>query len=162
MATAGLIGIAAWLLPGIAQFIWFFLFFGFVFTPFQSFVNARLVGMVGQTVDIPFVREATIILSGYRGVDIWFIPFPLGNYGAQTMKFREIELTGTQFTSIIRAEVFMVPIVLFTELSLRLLYMETGADPVGFLSLCPANLAAARLPAMPLYHRHHAQRTGHR
>ena len=115
LATAGLIGIAAWLLPGIAQFIWFFLFFGFVFTPFQSFVNARLVGMVGQTVDVPFVREATIILSGYRGVDIWFIPFPLGNYGAQTQKFREIELTGTQFTSIIRAEIFMVPIVLFTS-----------------------------------------------
>ena len=115
LATAGLIAIAAWLLPGIAQFIWFFLFFGFVFTPFQSFVNARLVGMVGQTVDIPFVREATIIFSGYRGVDIWFIPFPLGNYGAQTQKFREIELTGTQFTSIIRAEIFMVPIVLFTS-----------------------------------------------
>ena len=115
LATVALIGIAAWLLPGISQFIWFFLFFGFVFTPFQSFVNARLVGMVGQTVDIPFVREATIILSGYRGVDIWFIPFPLGNYGAQTMKFREIELTGTQFTSIIRAEIFMVPIVLFTS-----------------------------------------------
>ena len=115
LATVALIGIAAWLLPGISQFIWFFLFFGFVFTPFQSFVNARLVGMVGQTVDIPFVREATIILTGYRGVDIWFIPFPLGNYGAQTQKFREIELTGTQFTSIIRAEIFMVPIVLFTS-----------------------------------------------
>jgi len=115
LATAGLIGIAAWLLPGISQFIVFFLFFGFVFTPFQSFVNARLVGMVGQTVEIPFVREATILLSGYRGVDIWFIPFPLGNYGAQTQKFREIELTGTQFTSIIRAEIFMVPVVLFTS-----------------------------------------------
>jgi len=115
VATTALIGIAAWLLPGFSQFIWFFLFFGFVFTPFQSFVNARLVGMVGQTVEIPFVREATIILSGYRGVDIWFIPFPIGNYGAQTQKFREIELTGTKFTSIIRAEIFMVPIILFTS-----------------------------------------------
>ena len=115
VATTALIGIAAWLLPGFSQFIWFFLFFGFVFTPFQSFVNARLVGLVGQTVEIPFVREATIILSGYRGVDIWFIPFPIGNYGAQTQKFREIELTGTQFTSIMRAEIFMVPIILFTS-----------------------------------------------
>ena len=114
-ATTALIGIAAWLLPGFSQFVWFFLFFGFVFTPFQSFVNARLVGLVGQTVEIPFVREATIILSGYRGVDIWFIPFPIGNYGAQTQKFREIELTGTKFTSIMRAEVFMVPIILFTS-----------------------------------------------
>ena len=118
LATFSIIGIAWFLLPeftGSIRIIIFFLFFGFIFTPFQSFVNARLVGMVGQTVDIPYVREATIILSGYRGVDIWFIPFPLGNYGAMTQKFREIELTGTKFTSIIKAEVFMVPIVLFTS-----------------------------------------------
>lgn len=114
LATAGLILIAAMLLPAFKSFVWFFLFFGFVFTPFQSFVNARLYGMVGQSVDIPFVREATIILSGYQGVDIWFIPFPLGNYGNQCQKFREIELTGTSFTSVIKAELFMVPIVLAT------------------------------------------------
>ena len=114
LGTIGLISIAWKFLPEFKQFIWFFLFFGFVFTPFQSFVNARLVGMVGQTVSIPFVREATIILSGYQGVDIWFIPFPLGNYGNQTQKFREIELTGAKFTSIVKAELFMIPIILFS------------------------------------------------
>lgn len=114
LATAGLISIAWMWLPAFKQFVWFFLFFGFIFTPFQSFVNARLVGMVGKTVSIPFIKEATIILSGYQGVDIWFIPFPLGNYGAQTQKFREIELTGTKFTSIAKAEMFMLPIVLAT------------------------------------------------
>ena len=115
VVTAGLIAIAWALLPDFdrARFLMFFLFFGFVLTPFQSFVNARLVGMVGQTIEIPYVKESTIILSGYQGVAIWFIPFPLGNYGAQTQKFREIELTGTKFTSIIKAEVVMVPIVLF-------------------------------------------------
>jgi len=114
-ATGMLIFIAYLLLPEFAQFFWFFIFFGAIFTPFQSFVNARLVGMVGQTVEIPFVREAMILLSGYRGVEIWFVPFPLGNYGAYTQKFREIELTGTKFTSIVKAEVFMVPIILFTS-----------------------------------------------
>ncbi|MBT3343930.1 MAG: hypothetical protein HN712_17515 [Gemmatimonadetes bacterium] len=113
LATAGLIVIAWIFLPSFARFWGFFIFFGFIFTPFQSFVNARLVGMVGQTISIPYVREATIILSGYQGVDIWFMPFPVGNYGAQTQKFREIELTGTSFRSIIRAELVMVPIVLF-------------------------------------------------
>ncbi|MDA0333556.1 MAG: hypothetical protein O2782_00130 [bacterium] len=112
VASAGLIFIAWLYLPAFSQFIGFFLFFALVFTPFQSFVNARLVGMVGQSISIPYVREATIILSGYQGVDIWFMPFPLGNYGAQTQKFREIELTGTKFTSIIKAEVCMVPVVL--------------------------------------------------
>ncbi|MBI2502083.1 MAG: hypothetical protein HYW07_02485 [Candidatus Latescibacteria bacterium] len=115
LATVALILIASFLLPEFSRFIWFFLFFGFIFTPIQSFVNARLVGLVGQTVELPFVREATIILSGYRGVDIWFIPFPLGNYGSSTQRFREIELTGTKFTSIMRAEIFMVPIILFTN-----------------------------------------------
>ncbi len=115
LVTAALILIAAFLLPEISRFIWFFLFFGFIFTPIQSFVNARLIGLVGQSVELPFVREATIILSGYRGVDIWFIPFPLGNYGAAAQRFREIELTGTRFTSIIKAEIFMVPIILFTN-----------------------------------------------
>ena len=113
-ASAGGLILIAWvLLPEFGSFVYFFLFFGFIFTPFQSFVSARLVGMVGQTIDFPYVREATIMLSGYQGIDIWFIPFPLGNYGAQTQKFREIELTGTRFTSIIRAELLMVPIVLF-------------------------------------------------
>lgn len=115
LSTAAIIAIAWFLLPEVARFIWFFLFFGFIFTPIQSFVNARLVGLVGQTVAIPYVREATIILSGYQGVDIWFIPFPLGNYGAQTQKFREIELTGTRFSSIVKAELTMVPIVLIAS-----------------------------------------------
>ena len=113
VSAAGLILIAWFLLPEFDRFVLFFLFFGFVFTPFQSFVNARLVGMVGQTIEFPYIREATIMLSGYQGIDIWFVPFPLGNYGAQTQKFREIELTGTRFTSIIKAELLMVPIVIF-------------------------------------------------
>jgi hypothetical protein len=112
LSVTMLVIIASLLLPGFGNFLWFFLFFGFIFTPFQSFVNARLVGLVGHAVDIPFLKEVTLILSGYKGVEIWFVPFPLGNYGVQTQKFREIELTGTTFTSIIRAEVFMVPIIL--------------------------------------------------
>ena len=158
VATTALIGIAAWLLPGFSQFIWFFLFFGFVFTPFQSFVNARLVGLVGQTVEIPFVREATIILSGYRGVDIWFIPFPIGNYGAQTQKFREIELTGTQFTSIMRAEIFIVPIILFTSF-LYGSYIWKLAPIPSASPLRAVDLASASLSAVPVYDRNDASGT---
>ena len=115
LATGGTIVVAMVLLPDFSHFLWFFLVFGFVFTPIQSFINARLWAMVGQTVTIPYVREAFIILSGYRGIDIWFVPLPLGNYGAQAAKFREVELTGTKFTSILKAEVFMVPLVLATS-----------------------------------------------
>jgi len=115
LSTFAIIGIAKILLPDFSRFAWFFLFFGFVYTPIQSFINATLWATVGQTVSIPYVREATIILSGYRGVDIWFVPIPIANYGVTVQKFRVTELTGTKFTSLIKAEAFMVPITLLTS-----------------------------------------------
>ncbi|MDA0748712.1 MAG: hypothetical protein O2954_19520, partial [bacterium] len=93
----------------------FFFVFAFVYTPLISFVNARLDGLVGQNVNIPYIREATIFLSGFHGIDIWFVPFPLSNYGASAERFRQIELTGTKFTGILKAEFFMVPLVLVTS-----------------------------------------------
>ncbi|OGG54705.1 MAG: hypothetical protein A3F84_27635 [Candidatus Handelsmanbacteria bacterium RIFCSPLOWO2_12_FULL_64_10] len=111
------IGLAKYLFPGLVtnRLILFFILFAFVYTPIISFVNARLIGLVGQSVNIPYIREATIFLSGFRGVEVWFIPFPLAVHGGQAQKFREIELTGTRFTSILKAEVFMVPLVLVTS-----------------------------------------------
>jgi len=93
----------------------FFFVFAFVYTPLISFVNARLDGLVGQNVTIPYIKEATIFLSGFRGIEIWFVPFPLHNFGAAAERFRQIELTGTRFTGILKAEVFMVPLVLLTS-----------------------------------------------
>ena len=59
------------------------LFYGFLYTPIISYVTARLEGMVGQAVDVPMVREAGYILSGYRGINIWFIPLPLNELRAE-------------------------------------------------------------------------------
>jgi hypothetical protein len=69
-------------------------------------------GIVGMSVSVPYVREATFILTGYKGAAIWFAPFPIYNYGAQTLYFRTTELTGTKITSMIKAEAFIFPIVL--------------------------------------------------
>ena len=93
----------------------FFFIFAFVYTPLISFVNARLDGLVGQNVNIPYIKEATIFLSGFRGIEIWFVPFPLANWGAEAERFRQIELTGTKFTGILKAEVFMVPLIFVTS-----------------------------------------------
>jgi len=86
------------------------LFYGFVYTPILSYVSARMEGVVGMTVNVPFVREATFILTGYQGAAIWFAPFPAHNYGAQTLYFRQTELTGTKITSMVKAEAFIFPI----------------------------------------------------
>lgn len=91
----------------------FLIFYGLVWTPVNSYIAARMFGITGQAgVEIPYLREGTFILSGYKGVDIWFAPIPLFNHGAVAQKFREIELTRTKFTSIIKAELLMLPLVL--------------------------------------------------
>jgi len=95
--------------------VWFFLLYGFVYTPIVSYATARLEGMAGQTLNIPFIREAGFILasriSSYRGIDIWFAPIPMHNYGTQVVGFRQVELTGTSLRSIIKTEFMVVPIV---------------------------------------------------
>jgi hypothetical protein len=91
-------------------------FYGFVYTPLISYVAARMEGIVGMTVQVPFVREATFILTGYQGAAVWFAPFPAFNYGQQTLYFRTTELTGTKITSMIKSELFIFPIVLVTTI----------------------------------------------
>jgi len=91
--------------------------FGFAYTPLLSYVTARLEGMAGQVVAIPFVREAAFILSGYTGgVAVWFLPIPLANYGLRTVMYRQAELTGTRFWSIWKSELVLVPIVLISTI----------------------------------------------
>jgi hypothetical protein len=123
LSTIGYIAICLWLIPG---FPWgFFLIFAFAYTPLISYVSAKLEGLVGQAVSIPLVRESAYILSGYKGVAIWFAPIPLVDYGQGTQSFRVVELTGTKVTSLIKTELVTIPVVivasfLFSEFIWRL------------------------------------------
>lgn len=90
--------------------------FAYVYTPMISYVTARLEGMAGQMLTIPFVREAAFIFSGYSGVAVWFLPVPMADYGRRTVFWRQAELTGTRFWSIWKAEICLVPIILISVL----------------------------------------------
>lgn len=118
LSTFSYIGICYMLVPDFP--IIFFFFYGFLYTPIISYATARLEGMAGQAVNIPFVREAGFILasrwSSYQGIGIWFAPIPIHNYGLATVGFRQVELTGTSLRSIIRTELLVVPIVLLTSI----------------------------------------------
>jgi hypothetical protein len=118
-STSSYIAIGYWLvnyasgpLYGSKFPLWLLVFYGFVYTPILSYVSARMEGIVGQQVNVPFVREATFILSGYKGAAIWFAPIPMHNYAQQTQFFKTTELTGTKFTSVIKAELLIFPVVL--------------------------------------------------
>ncbi len=109
-STMGFILVSHTLVPGFP--VWIFVIFGFVWSPIHSYISARLIGLTGQGLVTPFLRETVFVTSGYKGVDIWFAPIPLFDHGPAAQKFRELELTRTKFTSIIKAEMVMFPIVI--------------------------------------------------
>ena len=107
----------------------FLLIFGFVVTPALSYVNARMSGLTGQTVSFPMIREGAFILSGYNGVDIWFAPIPYADHGRRAQLFREVELTGTSFTSILKAELLILPLSLICGFVFWQLIWSMGPIP---------------------------------
>ena len=90
----------------------FMFIFSFVYNPLISYLNARLLGIAGQTVDIPHLKEAAFILSGAKGLSIWMAPVPIENFGHQAQAFRITELTGTSFRSLIKTELVAIPVML--------------------------------------------------
>jgi len=95
----------------------FFLFFAFVWTPLNSYINARTYGILNQALfNVPYLTQATYILSRYEDIDIWFAPLPMEDYGGGTMGWRVLELTGTTFTSSIAANLITMPILLLSGL----------------------------------------------
>ncbi len=114
LAGLGYIIICALLVPKFP--IIFIIAFAFLISPLESYVNARLIGLTGQYLGVPMVKEATIIFSGYKGVDIWFAPIPVFNLGGAAEQFRVLELTGNKMVSLIKAELLMLPISIFCSL----------------------------------------------
>jgi hypothetical protein len=90
----------------------FLVFFAFVFTPVLSYLNARMIAVNGQSVDIPFIKEGAILLSGTSGLSVWLAPFPEENFGGMAASFRVKELTGTRFTSYIKLDLFRMPLTI--------------------------------------------------
>jgi len=114
LAGLGYIIICAILVPKFP--IIFIIAFAFLISPVESYVNARLIGLTGQYLGVPMVKEATIIFSGYKGVDIWFAPIPVFNLGGAAQQFRVLELTGNKIVSLVKAELLMLPISIFCSL----------------------------------------------
>lgn len=92
--------------------VWIVCFFGLLWSPFNSYISARMIGITGRGIAFPYLKEASIVASGYQGVDVWYAPIPLVDQGAVAQRFREVELTGTKFTSILKAEAFMFVLIL--------------------------------------------------
>lgn len=128
VSAAALVYVCYLLLPKSTGILFFLIFFAFGFSPLITYVNARLLGIAGQWVEIPFVKESAFLLSGAKGIDIWLAPIPLSNYGWQSQQFRVNELTGVSFRSLVKTELVALPVLFF--LSLVFWSFIWHADPI--------------------------------
>jgi len=100
------IGLCKYLVP---EFPWWIpAIFAFVFSPVQSYINARMVGITGGSgrISFPYLREASFygaqLLTGKAlGIPIWFAPIPLQDHGRSAAMFKQLELTKTKFGSVV-------------------------------------------------------------
>lgn len=90
--------------------VFFLIFFTLLYTPLITYIDARLAGINGQGMSIPMIKEASIILSGYKGIAIWLAPIPVDQYAGTTAGFRAQELTGTNFFSYAKATALTLPL----------------------------------------------------
>lgn len=102
LATVGYIILCRILVP---NFPWYLVtLFGFVYTPIMSYIGARMVGLTGSPygASIPYIREASFFLSGYRGTEVWFAPIPIFEWGSTAATYKQLELTRTKFGSLVK------------------------------------------------------------
>lgn len=104
-------------------------FYGLIWSPINSYVSARMIGLTGAGVTFPYLKEVSIMKSGYQYADIWYAPVPLNDYGSFAQRFREVELTGTKFTSIIKAEALMMPIIFIASLTFWAFFWHSSQIP---------------------------------
>jgi hypothetical protein len=116
VSSIAVIALCWQLLPRTTSMFVFLMLFAFGYSPFISYVNARLLGISGQNVDIPFVKESAFIFSGARGLDIWLAPVPVENFGYMAQAFRINELTGVRFWSLIKTELVATPVLIVLSL----------------------------------------------
>ncbi len=109
--------------------VYFLLLFTMIYTPIMSYIDARLTGICGQVANIPLLKEAAIILSGYKGIDIWLAPIPVDQYSGQAAQFRTTELTGTNFFSLVKSTALVMPLSFLLSFIFWAFIWKSGAIP---------------------------------
>ena len=129
-ATAGYVVLIRLLVPEFPW--WITALFGFVWTPLNSYIGARLVGIAGEGANagnIPYLREASFYLSGYKGAAVWFAPMPLFNATGSVAIFKDMELSKTRFSSYVKMAAVSTVVLLLCSLLFWQLVWRLGPIP---------------------------------
>jgi hypothetical protein len=115
---------------------WICAIFGLIWTPYSSYVGARMIGLTGRAfgASFPYLREASFYLSGYKGAKVWFAPIPMLGVGGTAQMFKQLELTKCRFGSAVKLSILTLFIMfvcsfLFWSLIWRLGPIPSSAYP---------------------------------
>ena len=110
---------------------WITALFGFVYTPLGSYVGARMVGITGSVygASIPFLKEASFYLSGYKGAAVWFAPIPIFDHSGQVATFKQLELTKTTFGSLVKLTALTLVVMLICSFIFWSVIWKLGPIP---------------------------------
>jgi hypothetical protein len=109
--------------------LWILVFFGLIWSPMNSYVSARMIGMTTRGVGVPYLMQASVVLSGYHHVDVWYAPIPLADHGWAAQRFREVELTETKFTSVVKAELLMFAVIMPASFAIWAFFWNSNPLP---------------------------------
>ena len=110
---------------------WITALFGFIWTPIYSYIGTRMIGLTGspQGVTFPYLREASFYLSGYQGAAIWFAPVPIFQWGYEAQVFKQLELTRTNFGSLVKMTILTLAVMFVCSFIFWSLIWKLGPIP---------------------------------
>ena len=86
--------------------LWIIIAYGCLYSPIVSYVNARLYGLTGSlSVGIPYLFEATILLTRYKKFDVWFAPLPIYDQSGAVANFKQMDLVRCKIISLVKATI---------------------------------------------------------
>ena len=88
-----------------------------------------MAGIAGQQTSLPYVREGSFFLSGYKHPDIWVAPTPLHDFGWASTLFKQMELTRVKFTSLIKVEILAMIVLTISGLFYWSYIQRIGSVP---------------------------------
>lgn len=97
------------LVPGFPW--WTLLFFTVGWSFFSTFISTYSVGVTFGGFGVPYLKEATIYYSGYRGMDIWFAPIIISRGGPWVAgSLKQADITETKKTSFFKGFLLVIGI----------------------------------------------------
>jgi len=97
--------------------LWIPIFLSIVWSFILAIVSSRARGITGIPINIPYVREALTLQSGYAGISGWLVEIPSPNAwnGGWTETLKVAELTETKVTDFIKAALLAASICYVTN-----------------------------------------------